>query len=55
MAAPENASMRKSTKRVVADEDLVPLAEMTIGLGARVPFSQREKVAAERPDEGLGR
>jgi alcohol dehydrogenase class IV len=33
MAAPENASMRKSTKRFVADEDLLPLAEMTVRLG----------------------
>jgi alcohol dehydrogenase class IV len=33
MAAPENASMRKSTKRQVRDEDLLPLAEMTVGLG----------------------
>ena len=33
MAAPENASMRKSTKRFVADEDLLPLAEMTLALG----------------------
>lgn len=34
MAAPENASMRKSTKRFVADSDLLPLAEMTLALGA---------------------
>jgi alcohol dehydrogenase class IV len=34
MAAPENASMRKSTKRQVRDEDLLPLAEATLGLGA---------------------
>ena len=27
MAAPENAAMRKSTKRFIADEDLLPLAE----------------------------
>ena len=33
MAAPENASMRKSTKRFVADEDLLPLAELTVRLG----------------------
>jgi alcohol dehydrogenase class IV len=33
MAAPENASMRKSTKRLIADEDLLPLAEMTLALG----------------------
>lgn len=33
MAAPENATMRKSTKRFVADEDLLPLAEMTLRLG----------------------
>jgi alcohol dehydrogenase class IV len=32
MAAPENAAMRKSTKRLVADEDLLPLAEMTLRL-----------------------
>jgi alcohol dehydrogenase class IV len=32
MAAPENASMRKSTKRPVRDEDLLPLAEMTLAL-----------------------
>jgi alcohol dehydrogenase len=32
MAAPENASMRKSTKRTVADADLLPLAEMTLAL-----------------------
>ncbi len=35
MAAPENAVMRKSTKRVVADEDLLPLAEMTLAVGRR--------------------
>jgi alcohol dehydrogenase class IV len=35
MAQPENASMRKSTKRLVADEDLLPLARMTIALGKR--------------------
>jgi alcohol dehydrogenase len=35
MAAPENASMRKSTMRKVKDEDLLPLAEMTLALGAR--------------------
>jgi alcohol dehydrogenase class IV len=34
MAAPENASMRKSTKRFVADDDLLPLAERTILLAA---------------------
>ena len=33
MAAPENASMRKSTKRQVRDEDLLPLAEATLALG----------------------
>lgn len=33
MAAPENAAMRKSTKRFVADDDLMALAEMTVGLG----------------------
>ncbi len=33
MAAPENAAMRKSTKRFVADEDLLSLAEMTLALG----------------------
>ena len=33
MAQPENASMRKSTKRVVADEDLLPLAKRTLALG----------------------
>lgn len=32
MAAHENASMRKSTKREIADTDLLPLAEMTLGL-----------------------
>jgi len=32
MAAPENASMRKSTKRTVADADLLPLAELTLEL-----------------------
>jgi alcohol dehydrogenase class IV len=32
MAAPENATMRKSTKRLVADEDLLTLAGMTLGL-----------------------
>ena len=32
MAAPENAAMRKSTTRFVADEDLLPLAEMTLAL-----------------------
>lgn len=35
MAAPENAVMRKSTKRVVTDEDLLPLAEMTLAAGRR--------------------
>jgi alcohol dehydrogenase class IV len=35
MAAPENASMRKSTKRIIADEDLLPLAEMTLAFGRR--------------------
>ena len=35
MAAPENAAMRKSTKRFVRDEDLLPLAEMTLALGRR--------------------
>lgn len=34
MAQPENASMRKSTKRFVADQDLLPLAQMTLGLGS---------------------
>jgi alcohol dehydrogenase class IV len=33
MAAPENAAMRKSTKRRVEDDDLLPLAEMTVRLG----------------------
>jgi alcohol dehydrogenase class IV len=33
MAAPENAAMRKSTSRPVTDADLLPLAEMTLGLG----------------------
>jgi alcohol dehydrogenase class IV len=33
MAAPENASMRKSTKRFVADDELLPLAELTMKLG----------------------
>ncbi len=32
MAAPENASMRKSTKRTIADADLLPLAGMTLAL-----------------------
>ncbi len=32
MAAPENAAMRKSTARFVNDEDLLPLAEMTLAL-----------------------
>jgi alcohol dehydrogenase class IV len=32
MAAPENASMRKSTKRVVSDADLLPLARLTLTL-----------------------
>ena len=32
MAAPENASMRKSTKRTVADADLLALARMTLAL-----------------------
>jgi alcohol dehydrogenase class IV len=35
MAAPENAAMRKSTKRMIADEDLLPLAEMTLAFGRR--------------------
>jgi hypothetical protein len=35
MAAPENASMRKSTKRLVRDEDLLTLAGMTLALGRR--------------------
>ena len=33
MAAPENASMRKSTKRTVSDADLLPLAKLTLSLG----------------------
>lgn len=33
MAAPENAAMRKSTRRPVRDEDLLPLAEMTLAPG----------------------
>jgi len=33
MAKPENASMRKSTRRPVADADLLPLARMTLTLG----------------------
>ena len=33
MAAAENASMRKSTKRQVRDEDLLPLAQVTLALG----------------------
>jgi alcohol dehydrogenase class IV len=32
MAAPENASMRKSTKRLVSDADLLPLAQLTLAL-----------------------
>jgi len=35
MAAPENASMRKSTKRTIADADLLPLAEMTLAFGSK--------------------
>jgi len=35
MAAPENAAMRKSTKRTIADEDLLQLAEMTLALGRK--------------------
>ena len=34
MVAPENTSMRKSTKRFVEDGDLLPLAKMTLALGA---------------------
>jgi alcohol dehydrogenase class IV len=34
MAAPENASMRKSTKRMIADDDILPLAKMTLALGS---------------------
>jgi alcohol dehydrogenase class IV len=33
MAAPENRPMRKSTARLVSDDDLFQLAEMTLGLG----------------------
>jgi alcohol dehydrogenase class IV len=40
MAAPENATMRKSTKRPVRDDDLLPLAEMTIALGRKEYESQ---------------
>ena len=36
MAAPENASMRQATLREVKDADLLPLAEMTLGLGSGV-------------------
>jgi hypothetical protein len=32
MAAPENASMRKSTLRTVADDDLLPLARRLFAL-----------------------
>jgi hypothetical protein len=32
MAQPENASMRKSTKRLVSDSDLLPLAKATLSL-----------------------
>jgi alcohol dehydrogenase class IV len=32
MAQPENASMRKSTKRMIADDDLLPLAKMMLAL-----------------------
>lgn len=32
MAQPENASMRKSTKRPIADTDLLPLARVTLAL-----------------------
>ncbi len=35
MAAPENAAMRKSTRRAIADADLLPLAEMTLALGRK--------------------
>ncbi len=35
MAAPENASMRHSTMREVRDEDLLPLAEMTLKLAGK--------------------
>jgi hypothetical protein len=34
MARPENASMRKSTKRFIADEALLPLARMTLALAS---------------------
>lgn len=34
MAQPENASMRKSTKRLISDGDLLPLAKMTLALGS---------------------
>jgi hypothetical protein len=33
MAAPENAAMRMSTARPVSEDDLLPLAEMTLRLG----------------------
>ena len=33
MAQPENTSMRKATKRLIGDEDLLLLARMTITLG----------------------
>ena len=36
MAAPENATMRKSTARPVTDADLLPLAEMTVWLGTGI-------------------
>jgi hypothetical protein len=32
MAQPENSSMRKSTKRLVSDSDLLPLAKSTLTL-----------------------
>jgi alcohol dehydrogenase class IV len=43
MAAPENASMRKSTKREVADADLFALAEMTLALGQREISRERQQ------------
>jgi alcohol dehydrogenase class IV len=47
MAAPENAAMRKSTKRFVADEDILPLAEMTLHLTPiLLPGGERGREAA---------
>ncbi len=43
MVQPENASMRKSTKRMIADADLLPLARMTLALrGTRALLPEGE-------------